>query len=254
MERTRRKILFGGAATGLGAAIGLWPDTADAMSVQPMVIDLANGARTSSFQVQNLFQDPLPIELRVQGVRFTEAALEGDGVDSGDVVAFPPQTLIAPQRTQTCRVQYVGQPPTVTSKHYFVTVAQLPVQLPEGQSRIQVLYNFNVLVSVPLPGVNPNIHVVSTRQVTNDRNERFVEILFENASPNYGYLPDGRLRLAQSASNGHEGLRRVLESGELSQSVGVGMIGPRQRRRFTIRVTPPDPQTEVTAEFVNAQS
>ena len=62
------------------------------------------------------------------------------------------QAMIQPGQTQTFRVQYVGDPDLARSKHYYVTVAQLPVQMPQGQSAIQILYNFQVLVSVSPSG------------------------------------------------------------------------------------------------------
>ncbi len=209
-------------------------------------------ARSATFEVRNLFDQPLPIELRVQGVRFTETGLEGDGVDRGDLVVVPPQALIAPGRTQTCRVQFVGAPPAQTSQHYFVTVAQLPVEI-EGRANVQVLYNFNVLISVPLTGASPDIHVVSVAQATNEQGGRELDVLFENTAPTYGYVALGRLRLEQRGPDGRELMRQTLESGELGQSVGTGLIGPLQRRRFRVHVVTPDATAPVTGEFINAR-
>ena len=77
---------------------------------------------------------------------------------SSDLAVFPAQAVIEPGRTQTFRVQWAGGP-IDRGKSYYVTVAQAPVTLPAGQSAIQVLYNFQVLVSVAPPQAQANLTV-----------------------------------------------------------------------------------------------
>ena len=136
---------------------------AQAMTVQPVVIDMQTAGRqmSSVITVENTFATPLPVELSVQELELTPDGVKQTGVDPGDLMIFPPQALIEPGQTQTFRLQYVGDPALAKSKHYYITVAQLPVKLPEGQSAIQILYNFQVLVSVAPAGVKPQITVQS---------------------------------------------------------------------------------------------
>ena len=138
-------------------------EAASAMTVQPVVIDLQTAGRSMSqvIQVENTFATPLPVELTIQELELTADGVKQTGKDPGDLLVFPPQAIIAPGQTQTFRVQYVGDPGLAKSKHYYVTVAQLPVKLPEGQSAIQILYNFQVLISVSPAGVKPKIEVQS---------------------------------------------------------------------------------------------
>jgi P pilus assembly chaperone PapD len=139
------------------------PGTAWAMTVQPVMINLTTTGRGMNqvITVENTFATTLPVELRVQELKVTENGVELTGVDPGDLLVFPPQALIEPGQTQSFRVQYVGDPDLAASKHYYITVAQLPVQLPEGQSAIQILYNFQVLVSVGPAGVKPALAIRS---------------------------------------------------------------------------------------------
>src|SRR3546814_13905099 len=53
--------------------------------------------------------------------------------DPGDLVVFPAQAVIQHGQSQVFRVQYVGDAELDKSRHYYVTVAQLPVQLPQGE-------------------------------------------------------------------------------------------------------------------------
>ena len=132
------KLPFKLALTMFCAAISA--SVVDAMTVQPVVVDLQTAGRAMSqvITVENTFATPLPVELTVQELELTPTGLKQTGKDPGDLLIFPPQALIAPGQTQTFRVQFVGDPTLAVSKHYYVTVAQLPVKLPEGQSAIQI--------------------------------------------------------------------------------------------------------------------
>ena len=116
---------------------------AKAMTVQPVVVNLTSQGSGMSqvVKVENTFATRLPVELQIEELRFDGETLVNTHADPGDLLVFPPQAFIEPGQTQTFRIQYVGDPELAKSKHYYVTVAQLPVQLPEGQSAIQILYN-----------------------------------------------------------------------------------------------------------------
>lgn len=133
-----RSLLAGAALTGLL----IFPQQlAIAMTVQPVILNLtlSGSGMAQLITVENTFATPLPVELRVQSLDFDQNGIKETGKDPGDLLIFPPQALIQPGQTQSFRVQYVGDPDLKTSKHYYVTVAQLPVKLPAGQSAIQIL-------------------------------------------------------------------------------------------------------------------
>ncbi|MCX7284623.1 MAG: fimbria/pilus periplasmic chaperone [Novosphingobium sp.] len=214
---------------------------AQAMTVQPVVIDLKTSGREMSqvVTVENTFANPLPVELTVQELRLTEDGVAATGQDPGDLLVFPPQALIQPGQTQTFRVQYVGDPALAASKHYYITVAQLPVKLPEGQSAIQILYNFQVLASISPAGIKPQLEV-KTAQVGKDANGKPVAVLtVANPSAVHGYLSANKLRLIEKDSAGKEQFRRTLSGPEIQQTVGFGLIGSGQTRKVTIPVELP---------------
>lgn len=238
----RLVVLFG--LLGLAGAV-------TAMTVQPVVLNLTTAGRgmTQTFTVENTFANPLPVEIRVQDLNLTENGVEGTGNDPGDLMVFPQQAMIQPGQTQTFRVQYVGNPDLARSHHYYVTVAQLPVQMPQGQSAIQILYNFQVLVSVSPTGVRPAIAVTGAAIDRNANGRPVPVITVTNSTTAHGYLSNGRLRIVQRDASGREVFRRVLPGPELQQTIGFGLIGAGQTRRVIIPVELPTDGGSVEAEF-----
>jgi fimbrial chaperone protein len=243
-----RKFIIGFAM--LLGALGLAGGVV-AMTVQPVVVNLATSGRAMSqvVTVENTFTNPLPVEMRIEQLALNENGVQGTGNDPGDLLVFPTQALIQPGQTQTFRVQYVGDPDLARSKHYYVTVAQLPVQMPAGQSAIQILYNFQVLVSVSPSGARPALAVESA-SIGRDGNGRPIPVLVvSNNSPAHGYLSNGRLRIVQRDASGHEVFRRSIPGPEIQQTIGFGLIGAGQTRRVLIPTELPTDGGTIEAQF-----
>ncbi|WP_126176163.1 fimbria/pilus periplasmic chaperone [Tsuneonella rigui] len=223
---------------------------AAAMTVQPVVLDLQTAGRGMSqvITVENTFSTPLPVELQIQQLELTEDGVKLTGVDPGDLLVFPPQALIQPGQTQSFRVQYVGDPDLQESKHYYITVAQLPVKLPEGQSAIQILYNFQVLVSIGPQGGKPAIAVVDSA-VSDDAGHHNPLITVRNDSANYGYLSQGKLRVVARDAAGNEVARETLNGPEIQQRMGFGLIGGHQTRKVRLPVELPTAAGTVEVTF-----
>lgn len=235
----------------LAVALASAGSAGTAMTVQPVVIDLKTSGREMSqvVTVENTFANPLPVELTVQELRLTDDGVAATGKDPGDLLVFPPQALIQPGQTQTFRVQYVGDPALAASRHYYITVAQLPVKLPEGQSAIQILYNFQVLASVSPLGAKPQLEVKAA-QVVKDANGNPVAMLsVANNSPVHGYLSANKVRLVERDAAGKEQFKRTLSGPEIQQTVGFGLIGAGQTRKVTIPVVLPSADGVVEASI-----
>lgn len=237
---------------GIGAAAAL-AGVAWAMTVQPVVVDLTASGRGSSsaITVENTFANPLPVEMRIEDVVIDESGARGNGEDKGDLIVFPPQTVIQPGQTQSFRVQYVGEANLERSKHYYVTVAQLPVALPEGQSAIQILYNFQVLVSVAPVGKTPDISAQSAEIVRDEQGKTAAAVSFSNASVAHGYVSRGRLRLTAFNAEGREVWRRTFQAPEIQQTIGFGLIGAEQSRRIQFPAEIPLEGVRLEAQFTH---
>ena len=226
-------------------------EAASAMTVQPVVIDLQTAGRSMSqvIQVENTFATPLPVELTIQELELTADGVKQTGKDPGDLLVFPPQAIIAPGQTQTFRVQFVGDPALAKSKHYYVTVAQLPVKLPEGQSAIQILYNFQVLISVSPAGVKPKIEVQSALVTKTPDGKSVPIVTVVNESPAHGYLSNGHLRIVERDKAGKQVFSRTLSGAEIQQTMGFGLIGGGQTRQVAVPVELPSADGTVEASF-----
>lgn len=245
--RTRLRPLASAIATlSLFAA-----PAAEAMTVQPVVIDLATAGRAMGdvIIVENTFDRPLAVELSVQALEFTEGAVRPTGEDTGELAVFPPQASIQPGERQNFRVQYVGDPELASSRHFFVTVAQLPVQEVSGQSNIQLLYNFQVLVSVSPTGSGPAITVAAAEIGRNDEGQPVPVITAQNAAASHGYLSRGRLQIVQQDAGGAEIFRRDVSGPEIQQSLGYGLIAGGQSRRVVLPVPLPSAEGTVTVRY-----
>jgi len=222
-----------------------------AMTVQPVVIDLETAGRGMSqvVTVENTFATPLPVELTVQQLELTDDGVKQTGVDPGDLLVFPPQALIQPGQTQAFRVQYVGDPDLAESKHFYITVAQLPVKLPEGQSAIQILYNFQVLVSVGPNGMKSELAVTGSTVDTANEGHREPVVTVHNSSARYGYLSQGRLRVVAKDAAGNEVLRETMTGPEVQQRMGFGLVGGNQTRKVRLPVELPAEAGTVEVTF-----
>lgn len=222
-----------------------------AMTVQPVVIDLKTSGRDMSqvVTVENTFANPLPVELTVQELTLTESGVSPTGKDPGDLLVFPPQALIEPGQTQSFRVQYVGDPTLAASKHYYITVAQLPVKLPEGQSAIQILYNFQVLASVAPAGMKPKLEVRSAEVGRDAQGKPVAIVTVANGSSAHGYLSANKLRLIERDTSGKEQFRRTMSGPEIQQTMGFGLIGGNQMRKVTVPVELPLADGKVEASI-----
>jgi fimbrial chaperone protein len=221
-----------------------------AMTVQPIVVNLSTSGRgmTQVVTVENTFAAPLPVEIKVEELSLESDGVKGTGKDSGDLLVFPVQAMIQPGQTQTFRMQYVG-PDLASSKHYYATVAQLPVQLPQGQSAIQILYNFQVLVSVSPQGAKPDLKVAGAALGHDAAGKPVPIITLSNASNAHGYLSNGRLRIVQHDVAGKEVFRRTLSGPEIQQTIGFGLVGAGQTRKVQIPVELPQDGGSVEAQF-----
>jgi fimbrial chaperone protein len=243
--------LLRGLVTVFAALAAVFASPAWSMTVQPVVIDLSVSGRSMSqvITVENTFATPLPVELRVEELMFDETGVKSTGKPSEDLLIFPPQALIQPGQTQTFRIQYIGDPDLKASKHYYVTVAQLPVKLPEGQSAIQILYNFQVLVSVSPAGARPALAIRSAEIGRNAEGKPAPVLTLANMSAAHAYLSNGRLRITQTDASGKEVFRKTLSGPEIQQTIGFGLVGANQVRRMTLPIVLPTEGGKLDVSF-----
>ena len=233
-----------GALLGFGGA-------AHAQSVQPVILDLQPAGRqaTQTLTVSNTRTTAIPVELRVERLVFDANGTRGTGQDPGDLVVFPAQAVIQPGQSQVFRVQYVGDGALDKSRHYYVTVAQLPVQLPEGTTGIQVLYNIQVVASVQPRSGKPDLRVTETNIGRNTEGRAVPVVTIANQSATHGYLSRGRLTIVQRDASGRELIRQTLTGPDIQQGACYGLIGGNEVRSFTLPLLLPAETGSIDARF-----
>ena len=237
------------------AATSLWlagVDTAVATTVSPVVIDLQTSGRNvvANISVNNSGDKPLTMEAVVIALDATAAGLAPGKASTDDLLVSPPTALIAPGKTQSFRVQWLGDPAPATSHHYYVSLNQLPVKLAEGQSAVQVVYNFQVLVSVGATRGKPALSILSAAIVDN-KGKPAPSITVGNAGSTYGYMSQHRLKLVETDTAGKEVFSRIISGNDFQQLVGYGLVATGQSRTMTLPIDLPSRTGKLTATLLD---
>lgn len=228
-----------------------------ALNVQPVVVDLQTAGRRTSAVVtlQNTFPDTVPVEVTVHPVRVVDGELrEAEDVESDDVLVFPSQATLAGNQSQAFRVQWIGQPLEGESRHFYVTIAQLPVAMPESQNAIQVLHRFKVLVSVGTNGEAPALKVVEAKVGTDAAGKPQPILTVANDGTSYGYVATNRMTVIERRPDGSEAYRKTFEPEEIRESMGLGLVPSKASRIFPINVELPEASGTLSVELNSAGS
>ncbi len=229
---------------------------AAAVTVTPMVVDMETVGRraVARLRVVNTWANPVPVEVTVERVELDEEGEPRTAPAEEDFLVFPPLALIPPGRTQIFRIQYLGDPDLDRSRSYIFNTRQVPVELPEDTSAIQILFNFRVVVSVAPPGAEPDLAVVAAEPVTDESDGRIVvRLTVENRGDGHGYLSRTELRLRYfDETSGAEIWQRAFTAEEMRRIVGVGLLQPGKRRRFLLPIELPRPGGRLEADLVHA--
>jgi P pilus assembly chaperone PapD len=229
-----------------------------ATTVSPVVLDLqTNGRRVvSNISVTNTSAGPMTMEIAVTPLKPIPTGFEPAGpADSDeDMLVTPPSALIAAGKTQTFRVQWVGDPEMTRSKHYYVGVNQLPVKLPEGQSAVQIVYNFNVLVSVSSPDQKPQLAITAVAPATVD-GKTVAAVTVHNGGTAHDYISQHRLKITETSASGVELASKAISGSEFQQLVGYGLVASGQTRTVDVPLDGPVPAgARLSAVFTNERA
>lgn len=222
-----------------------------ATTVSPVVIDLQSAGRgvVANISVNNTGAGPLPMEVVIQPLKAGPDGFAPAGADDENLIVVPPSTIIPAGQTQTFRVQWAGDPQLAESRHYYASFNQLPVKLPEGQSAVQIVYNFQVLVNVASPAGKPALSIESV-SVTDHEGKAAPVLHVRNDGDAYGYLSQHRIAISEKDATGKEIFSRTMSGAEFQQLVGYGLVAAHQTRALTIPVELPSKTGQVTATML----
>jgi P pilus assembly chaperone PapD len=146
---------------------------------------------------------------------------------------MPPQALIAPGATQNFRIQWLGEPLLNASQTFLVYVTQIPVKLPRRTSAVQIVVSMGVMINVAPTRGEPALQVVQSGVVTDKGGRRHPTITVQNPTNIHALFPQSTVYV--SSGNWSQ----TISSGELSESIGIGLVQPGHRRRFVLPITLP---------------
>jgi P pilus assembly chaperone PapD len=217
-------LLFSAAAPG-----------ASAMTVTPTQIEMTSTGRAgrSVITVVNDGADALPVELIVKRATLDEAGNAKTSPAGDDFLIMPPQALIAPGATQNFRIQWLGEPLLAASESFLIYVNQVPVRLSRRTSAVQIVISMGVMVNVAPPRGEPTLDVVGNGVVVDAGGRRRPTITVRNPSNVHALFSQATVHV--SSGNWSQ----TLSSGELAQSIGMGLVQPGHRRRFVLPATLP---------------
>jgi len=228
------------AVAGFCALAGLAP--AYAVNVQPLSLEMVSigTSSRSSIQVVNDGAAPMPVEIVIKKLDIGEDGKTTSSPVSDEFLVFPPQAVVPAGATQSFRVQWIGAPDLKKSQTYMLSVNQLPVKMKPGESGVQMVFDFGVIVSVAPAGAQSALKLLSSEAATQGE-KRGAAITVENPGAMYSYFSDAKLILESGS------WRKVISPGELRQLVGYGVVMPGKKRRILVPADVPGGAGKVSA-------
>jgi len=209
---------------------------ANALSVSPIHVEMTttgNGSR-AQITVNNDSSAPVPVEVTLEKFSLDEAGNRKTAKAGDNFLVFPPQALIQPGATQVFRVQWVGDPAIAQSESFMMSVNQIPVKLPAGQSAVQVVMSFGVMINVAPPQGQSELKLVESGVTTDKKTgKRHPTITVTNPSKVHGLLQNSVIRVSG------EGWSKTYEKNEITEKVGIGLVQPGKKRKFILPVDLP---------------
>ena len=230
------------AVAACSILVGLSP--ALALHVEPLVLDMVSvGTHARDvIQIINDSAKPLPVEVVVKKLDIDANGKTVQTPTDNDFLVFPPQATVPPGKTQSFRVQWVGEPNLKKSQSYIIYVNQLPVKLKGDDNGVQMVFNLGVITNVAPAGARSALKIVSAEAAT-EGGKHGAAVTVENSSAMYSYLSDGKLTLESG------NWRKVISGLELKDLVGYGLVLPGKTRRFFVAADLPAGASGVSANL-----
>jgi fimbrial chaperone protein len=215
-----------------------------------MIVEVEPSGRASVARVEltNTSQAEFPVEVQMfRGVISEAGELELTAADE-QFLLFPTQVVVPARSQQVFRVQYIGDPELAASEVYYLQIRQIPVDITPGQSQVQVVVNYNVLVNVVPSGARPEPFVESARPVV--RGEATgIEVRIANRGTRFFTAGTSPWQVRGTAEDGTV-LDVRLPPTEMTRLIGVGVVAPGRARVFFIPTEKPLVEGTIQAQMV----
>ena len=215
-----------------------------------MIVEVEPVGRGSVARVElsNTGEAEFPVEVQMfRGVISEAGELELTPADEQFLV-FPPQRVVPARSQQVFRVQYIGEPELAASEIYYMQIRQIPVDVSPGQSQVQVVVNFNVLVNVIPDGTRPEPAFESIRPAVR-QDVTGIEVRLANRGTRYFTAGTVPWQISGTAEDG-TALDVRLPAEEMAKLIGVGVVAPGRTRIFFVPTEKPLVEGTIQANLV----
>jgi len=232
--------------------LGVQP--AFAFKLLPMSREFApvGSGATQSYEVINDSNERLAVEISIVKRQMNLAGEESYQEADDDFLVYPPQILLEPQKTQTVRVTWLGNPNPAKELTYRIIAQQLPVNLEKPKDnqtqavgQVKLLLRYLGSLYIRPANVKPDL-VLETAELqkgTNGINE--LAISFYNRGTARAALKNLKLNLTSASGQG----ATVALQPEQLEGMNNAVILAGNKRRFVMPWPNNLPVGSVTATF-----
>ena len=220
-------------------AIALIYVPAEAATVSPMIVEVSPSGSHSIARIElsNPGEEDFPVEVMMFRGEISEAGELNLIPAEEDFLVFPAQIIVKPQGQQVFRIQYVGEPNLVSSQVYYAAIRQIPVDFVDGESQLQLVVNYNILINVVPNGAksNPVVEIIGLET----RNEiQGLQLRVVNTGAGFFLAGQQQWDVAGQTASG-ESFSRRFTAEEIAKSFGVGIVAPGKARVFFLPLNQP---------------
>jgi P pilus assembly chaperone PapD len=194
-----------------------------AKDVSPMVAKITPSGSGSSYRltVRNDSAAAATIEIEVYRMQVDETGARSLAPEDNDIVVFPVQSVIPPNREQVVQVRYLGEASN-EGRMYLIRAAQLPINMQtttadgEAGADIKVAFNINTYVFVAPASARGAVEVTSVSRASNGD----VLLSARNTGSGFAHLREARFTLTTADGKAHEIPAADVDVGEVSVIAG----------------------------------
>ncbi len=218
----------------LAAAFLLFvPAPAEAFKLTPIEMLFAPAGRgaTQTFQITNAHNQPIAVEIRIAA---RDMKLNGEDVlrDAEDsFVVYPAQAIVLPGKSQTVRVQWLGDTAPKRELAFRMIAEQLPIDLdrsPGDGARLKLLVRYIASLYVAPRGVKAKVVLESAGRKTAPNGEAKLAVVLHNQGTAHSLLRGLTLNVTGQAPGGGK-VSVALTAKQLGGMIGQNLLAGRRR-------------------------
>ncbi|WP_245621595.1 fimbrial biogenesis chaperone [Enterovibrio calviensis] len=198
-----------------------------AYKVQPMIAEMTPTGRGAqmSMRIDNTNDFPLTVEVLPLKLEMNKQGKETLTPADNDLLVIPVTAIIAPGKSQSVTVRYLGEPDIKESQAYRISVRQQNVLRNENDSMdVGLLMRFDTLMNVKPKKSEPKLKIA---QLTKSTNDWLVEV--ENTGTSYGRINEVKWTLKSG------GKTQVIEGSNIGDYIRSTLVLPKSKRIFTMK-------------------